>query len=204
MTSPTWYERQRRSPSPISMSAKRAFDLILASVALAMLSVPMLVVMLAIYLSDRGPVFYRQIRVGRNCQPFGMLKFRSMVINADKVGGYATASGDPRITSIGRFIRRTSLDELPQLLNVLQGNMSIVGPRPDVPAQETLYTPDQWRARHRVRPGITGLAQAVARSTASAEERTALDLAYVQTASVFFDLKIILMTVRQLIARTGN
>ncbi|WOK35096.1 sugar transferase [Sphingomonas sp. C3-2] len=186
------------------MSAKRAFDLILASVALAMLSVPMLVVMLAIYLSDRGPVFYRQIRVGRNCQPFGMLKFRSMVINADKVGGYATASGDPRITSIGRFIRRTSLDELPQLLNVLQGNMSIVGPRPDVPAQETLYTPDQWRARHRVRPGITGLAQAVARSTASAEERTALDLAYVQTASVFFDLKIILMTVRQLIARTGN
>lgn len=184
--------------------AKRAFDIAVASVALLVLAVPMAIVALAIRRHDNGPILYRQPRVGRYCQIFRMLKFRSMVVDADKLGGYSTVSGDARITPIGRFIRRTSLDELPQLLNVLRGDMSIVGPRPDVPAQQPLYIPADWRTRHSVRPGITGLAQAVSRSTAMPEARTALDLEYVERVSLTLDIKIILMTVRQLISKTGN
>ncbi|MBN2974453.1 sugar transferase [Roseomonas aeriglobus] len=183
---------------------KRALDVLLAAAALVALAIPMGLVAFAVRRHDGGPALYRQIRVGRGCRTFRMFKFRSMVIDADRVGGYATATGDARITPIGRFIRRTSLDELPQLLNVLRGDMSIVGPRPDVPAQEHLYAPDEWRLRHSVRPGITGLAQAVSRSVATAEARKELDLSYAREASVALDLKIILMTVRQLTGKTGN
>lgn len=190
--------------APLSLAMKRAFDIVLAGAALVVLAAPMAAVAIAVRRHDGGPVLYRQTRVGRGGRPFQMLKFRSMIVDADKVGGYATASGDARITPVGRFIRRTSLDELPQLLNVLRGDMSVVGPRPDVPAQQACYTPEQWRLRHVVRPGITGLAQSVARSAATPEERTELDLAYVRAVSIAFDLKIILMTVRQLLAKTSN
>lgn len=183
---------------------KRGFDILTATMALLILAIPLLIVVLAIRLQDPGPIFYRQVRVGRGGRPFRMLKFRSMVVNADQVGGYATAVGDRRITPVGRILRRTSVDEVPQLLNVLRGDMSIVGPRPDVPAQQALYVPEDWQMRHRVRPGITGLAQAVSRSTATAEERTELDLDYVRQASLWFDMKIILLTLRQLVAKTGN
>lgn len=184
--------------------AKRILDIALAVTALTMFAIPMGLVALAVRLHDGGPALYRQTRVGRGCRTFRMFKFRSMVIDADRTGGYATTTGDARVTPIGRFIRRTSLDELPQLLNVLRGDMSIVGPRPDVPAQESLYAPDEWRLRHSVRPGITGLAQAVSRSTATAQARTELDLDYARRASIGFDLKIILMTVRQLARKTSN
>ena len=130
-----------------------------------------------------------------------MLKFRSMVVDAERVGGYSTAVGDPRITRMGHFIRRTSLDELPQLFNVLRGDMSWVGPRPDVPAQKGNYSDADWRARHRVRPGITGLAQATLRSAATPAQRLALDLEYVERASLLFDLKILLLTVRQVLGK---
>lgn len=191
-------------PKPRSMPVKRAFDIMLATAAVAALAIPMVLVALAVRLHDGGPALYRQTRVGRQCRTFRMFKFRSMVIDADQTGGYATATGDTRITPVGRFIRRTSLDELPQLFNVLRGDMSIVGPRPDVPAQESLYLPEEWRLRHSVRPGITGLAQSVSRSVATAQARTALDLSYAQTASIGLDLKIILMTVRQLARKTTN
>ncbi len=132
-----------------------------------------------------------------------MVKFRSMVANADQIGGYSTAAGDPRITPIGRFVRRTSIDELPQLLNVLKGDMSLVGPRPDVPAQEELHDPADWQERHKVRPGITGMAQALSRGTATVEERLAMDLKYVREQSLWLDLKIIWWTVRQVLGRGG-
>jgi lipopolysaccharide/colanic/teichoic acid biosynthesis glycosyltransferase len=183
---------------------KRAFDICVAALALAVFAVPMVIIAAAIWAHDGGGALFRQTRVGRGTVPFQMLKFRSMVMNADKLGGYATETGDPRITKIGRFIRRTSLDELPQLLNVLRGDMSIVGPRPDVPAQESLYQPDEWSIRHAVRPGLTGLAQATQRSVATPQDRLRLDLQYVRSASVPLDIKIIFMTIRQVVARTGN
>lgn len=183
---------------------KRLFDMFAASAALLLLAPVMLAVAAAIYVSDRGPVFFRQTRVGKDCVPFGMLKFRSMVVDAERRGGYATAAGDPRITQVGRFVRRTSLDELPQLFNVLKGDMSVVGPRPDVPAQNALYAPEELRLRCSVRPGITGLAQATRRSEATQQERTALDLQYAREASLALDIRIILMTVRQVVIKGGN
>ncbi len=180
---------------------KRVFDIAVALIALAVLWPVFLVVALAIRLDSPGPALFRQTRVGIGGQSFPMLKFRSMVVDAERVGGYSTAVGDPRITRVGHFIRRTSLDELPQLFNVLRGDMSWVGPRPDVPAQKGNYSDADWQARHRVRPGITGLAQATLRSAATPAQRLALDLEYVERASLLFDLKILLLTVRQVLGK---
>ncbi|MDB5790424.1 MAG: sugar transferase [Massilia sp.] len=183
---------------------KRLIDIIIAVCALLLLSPIMLFVILAICLYDRGPVFFKQERVGRFGKTFLIYKFRSMVVNAEQVGGYSTADKDPRITPVGRFIRRTSLDELPQLINVLNGDMSIVGPRPDVPAQKTLYTPEEWSLRNSVRPGITGLAQATLRSAATQAQRTVLDLRYARERNIGLDMKIIAMTFTQVLTKGGN
>ncbi len=166
---------------------------------------PLLLVIAAfIRLQDGGPSLFGQQRVGKNGQNFRMWKFRSMVINAESLGGFSTADRDPRITSIGRFIRRTSLDELPQLLNVLVGDMSIVGPRPDVPAQRSLYTEAEWILRNSVRPGITGLAQSTMRSEATTDQRKAMDLEYAKNLSLALDARIIVMTIKQVIFKGGN
>jgi len=180
---------------------KKNFDL-LVSLFLLVLIFPLLcAVALAVYLNDFGTVLFKQRRVGQQGGEFWLYKFRSMVINAEKLGGYSTQQGDTRITKVGRFIRKTSLDELPQLFNVLKGEMSLVGPRPDVPAQKSRYTEEEWQLRHSVRPGITGLAQATLRSAASEAERKQMDLYYAQNASFILDIKIMLMTVRQLLAK---
>lgn len=183
---------------------KRVLDIFISGLALLCLSPAMLLVGVAIWAYDRGPVFYKQTRVGRKGREFLMYKFRSMRVDADKIGGYSTANNDPRITRIGRFIRRTSMDELPQLCNVLLGDMSVVGPRPDVPKQRALYTAEEWAERHAVRPGITGLAQATLRSSGTEEQRKALDLEYVRRASVRFDCWIMVLTVRQILFVGGN
>jgi lipopolysaccharide/colanic/teichoic acid biosynthesis glycosyltransferase len=133
-----------------------------------------------------------------------MYKFRSMVTNAASIGPWHTASDDPRITRVGRFIRRTSIDELPQLLNVLKGDMSLVGPRPDVPAQRSLYSDDDWAARCSVRPGITGLAQALLRSEATPQQRLELDLRYAREHSVRLDLRILGWTLGRLTGKGAN
>ena len=133
-----------------------------------------------------------------------MLKFRSMVKNAASIGPYFTSANDPRITRVGRFIRRTSLDELPQLINVLLGDMSLVGPRPDVPAQRSLYTEADWVQRCSVRPGITGLAQALYRSTSTEAQRLEADLRYTREASLWLDLKICWWTVQRLGGKGAN
>jgi lipopolysaccharide/colanic/teichoic acid biosynthesis glycosyltransferase len=181
--------------------AKRFFDLVVALSSLSLIWPVLMVIALVVRLDSPGPVFYRQTRVGRNGENFGMYKFRSMVVDADRVGGYQTQQGDPRITRSGRWLRKTSLDELPQLLNVVLGDMSLVGPRPDVPAQRALYTPEQWAARTSVRPGITGLAQATMRSEAHAAQRLNMDLEYVRTRSLWLDFRILLMTVRQVLGK---
>ncbi|MBI2728648.1 MAG: sugar transferase [Polaromonas sp.] len=183
---------------------KRLMDIVLSLAALVLLSPVLVLVTLWIVLDSGRPVFFRQTRVGRGGQPFGILKFRSMRIDAAATGPYFTQANDPRITGVGRFIRRTSIDELPQLLNVLWGDMSLVGPRPDVPAQQSLYAPDDWVLRCSVRPGITGLAQVRGRSQASFEQRLAYDLEYVKNASVGLDLRVFWWTICQLGGRHSN
>ncbi|WP_240980376.1 sugar transferase [Ramlibacter agri] len=179
-------------------------DVLLAAIALVLLSPVLLLVALAVALESGWPVLFKQQRVGQGEREFGIYKFRSMVKNAAAIGPYHTSANDPRITRVGRFIRRTSLDELPQLLNVLKGDMSLVGPRPDVPAQRALYTPQDWRLRCSVRPGITGLAQALLRSEATTEQRRDLDLRYVREHSVGMDLRIMALTVGRLAGKGSN
>lgn len=183
---------------------KRLFDFLISLAAIIFLMPVLVVLALGVRIQDGGPSLFGQVRVGKDGCEFRMWKFRSMVVNADRIGSYSTADGDPRITPLGRFIRRTSLDELPQLLNVLVGDMSVVGPRPDVPAQRSLYTEEEWSIRNSVRPGITGLAQSTLRSAATAEQRKALDLEYARNVSMVLDLRIILMTFKQIVFKGGN
>jgi len=182
---------------------KRSIDLVVATLAVLLLSPVLFAVAVAVRVDSRGPVLFRQARIGLHCTQFSIYKFRSMVPDAPRLGGHSTAPGDPRITRVGRFIRRTSLDELPQLLNVLLGDMSLVGPRPDVPAQRAEYSEEQWRERHTVRPGITGLAQSTLRSDATPAQRLELDLRYVREHSFWMDFRIVLGTFRQLM-RSGS
>lgn len=169
----------------------RALDIPVALVVLALLSPLLLIAALAIKLGSRGPVLYRQRRVGLDGREFEMLKLRTMVQGSDPIGvGTVVSRDDPRVTSAGRFLRRTSLDEIPNLLNVLRGEMAIVGPRPTIPAQVEDYTPRQ-RRRHEVRPGITGWAQVQGRAGIPWEERIELDIEYVERRSLGLDLRIL-------------
>ena len=187
---------------------KRAMDIVLAMAALLALAPLLLGAALAIALETGLPVLFRQTRVGLNGREFGMYKFRSMVKNAAQVGPYFTTDNDPRITRVGRFVRRTSIDELPQLINVLKGEMSLVGPRPDVPAQRSLYTPVDWAQRCSVRPGITGLAQALYRSDSTEAQRLEADLRYVREcrgwSGLWRDLRILWLTIQRLSGKGSN
>jgi lipopolysaccharide/colanic/teichoic acid biosynthesis glycosyltransferase len=172
----------------------RAVDLLVAGLALAILSPLLLAAAIWIKLGSRGPVFYRQRRVGLDGAEFEMLKLRTMVTGSDPVGvGTVVYRDDPRVTGAGRFLRRTSLDEVPNLVNVLRGEMAIVGPRPTIPAQVVDYTPRQKR-RHEVLPGITGWAQVKGRAGIPWEERIELDLWYVDHRSALLDARILLRT----------
>jgi lipopolysaccharide/colanic/teichoic acid biosynthesis glycosyltransferase len=168
------------------------------------LSPVLLVAAAAVALESGFPVLFRQQRVGLRGQTFEMLKFRSMVKDASRIGPWFTSGDDPRITRVGRFLRRSSIDELPQLFNVLRGDMSLVGPRPDVPAQQALYRPEDWALRCSVRPGITGLAQASMRSEATPEQRLAADLDYARGAGVWRDLRILCLTLGRLTGKGSN
>lgn len=178
---------------------KRIFDFIVSLVLVILLFPFILLISLAIIIESKGGVFFTQERVGQFTKPFPMYKFRSMVADASQKGPYFTAQGDSRITKVGAFLRKTSLDELPQLLNVLKGEMSLVGPRPDVFDQRSNYTQEEWTKRVSVKPGITGLAQATIRNVGGPGRRTALDLEYVDNVSFGLDLKILLLTVKQVL-----
>ena len=181
---------------------KKIFDILASLSALILLSPLMIIIALCIK-TDGGPIIYKQIRVGINGREFGIFKFRSMVVNADRLGGYSTNPGDKRITSVGTFIRKTSIDELPQLLNVLLGQMSIIGPRPNVPAQFCEYTQAQWDKRNSVLPGITGIAQSRNRSNATWQQRYDMDIEYVDTRTFLLDIKIIIDTFKQVFFKGG-
>jgi lipopolysaccharide/colanic/teichoic acid biosynthesis glycosyltransferase len=172
----------------------RALDVALAGTGLVLASPVLAAAALAIKLEDRGPVLYRQTRVGKDGRDFELLKLRTMVVGAERLGaGYAVDKGDTRITRVGRFLRRTSIDELPQLLNVVRGEMSLIGPRPTLRYQVERYT-ERQRRRLDVLPGITGWAQIHGRATLSWEERIELDVWYVDHRSPLTDLLILLRT----------
>jgi lipopolysaccharide/colanic/teichoic acid biosynthesis glycosyltransferase len=183
---------------------KRVMDLVLSLLALVGLAPLLLLTALAVLLTSGWPVLFCQTRVGFGGREFAMLKFRSMVPNAAAIGPYFTEGNDPRITRLGQFIRKTSIDELPQLLNVLKGDMSLVGPRPDVPVQRALYTDADWAQRCSVKPGITGLAQVLIRSRGSEGERLALDLRYTRETSFWLDFKIMWLTLGRLTGKGAN
>ncbi|MDH5763283.1 MAG: sugar transferase [Nitrospinota bacterium] len=183
---------------------KRNFDFIVSLIFLILLFPFAILISFAIMIESKGGIFFLQERVGQSAKPFQMYKFRSMVAGADQQGPYFTAQGDPRVTRVGAFLRKTSLDELPQLLNVLKGDMSLVGPRPDVFAQRSNYTQEEWDKRTCVKPGITGLAQATIRNVGGPGQRTALDLEYVDKSSFWLDLKILLLTVKQVLFKGSH
>jgi undecaprenyl phosphate N,N'-diacetylbacillosamine 1-phosphate transferase len=176
---------------------KRALDFLAAALGLALLWPVLAFVALAILLDDGRPVLFRQERVGRGGKRFRVFKFRTMVTAAES-GPVFTSGDDPRITRAGRFLRRWSLDELPQLLNVLSGHMSLVGPRPTLPYQVERYDERQIR-RLLVRPGITGLAQITGRNSLSWPERIELDLDYLENLGLWLDSKILFFTLPALV-----
>lgn len=185
---------------------KRIFDIIASVIGLIILSPVFLIVAIAIKLDDGGPVFYDQIRVGRNGKKFKMFKFRSMRVNAEneieKLQKHSEVDGamfkmrnDPRVTRVGKFIRKTSVDEFPQLINVLIGQMSFVGPRPPLPREVKNYTKYD-KQRLYVKPGCTGLWQVTARNSVGFQEMVNIDLDYIQNRSMWLDFKIILKTIK--------
>ena len=181
----------------------RALDVIVAALALALLSPLLALAALLIRLESRGPVFYRQLRVGRGGEPFELWKLRTMVPGAESMGaGIYVVPGDPRITRIGMHLRRFSLDELPNLVNVIRGEMAIVGPRPTVQVQVDRYTERQLR-RLEVKPGITGWAQVNGRTSLPWPERIELDVWYVEHRSLWLDLRILAKTARMLASGRG-
>jgi lipopolysaccharide/colanic/teichoic acid biosynthesis glycosyltransferase len=184
-------------------NASRALDLLVASLALALTAPLLALAAILIKLESRGPVFYRQRRVGRAGAPFELWKLRTMVPGAESMGaGIYVVEGDPRITRTGRLLRRFSLDELPNLINVLRGEMAIVGPRPTVQEQVDRYT-DRQRRRLEVKPGITGWAQVNGRASLPWPERIELDVWYVEHRSLRLDLRILARTIRMLATGHG-
>lgn len=180
---------------------KRLFDILISLVLLLLLLPLFVMVGIAIKVDSKGPIYFRQDRIGLNGEVFSMNKFRSMVFTGNVDETSLTIVNDPRITRVGAFIRGTSLDELPQLLNVLNGEMSIVGPRPDRLIQKEDYHPRDWNIRNRVRPGITGLAQISGRSNSTFENRLHHDIEYANTHNFFLDLKIIMKTIAVVLLR---
>lgn len=196
---------------------KRVFDILFSLLGLIILLPLLLFLIILIKLTSPGPIFYRATRVGRYGKQFKLFKFRSMIVNADQIGPGVTGASDSRITPIGRFLRRTKLDELPQLINVLRGEMSIVGPRPEDPRYVEFYT-DQQRKVLAVRPGITSPASVKYRHEESMlngdnwevhyvekvmPAKLSIDLAYAENASLLQDLKIIVATIKALFTETS-
>lgn len=202
-----------RKEVPAAGVSRRAIDISVCLAALLFLSPILLLTALTIKADSRGPVFFKQTRVGLNGRPFTIFKFRSMTTDAeqrraallstsDREGACFKSRTDPRITRVGRFIRRTSIDELPQILNVLRGEMAIVGPRPALPAEVALY-PERAMGRLAVKPGITGVWQVSGRATIGFDEMVEMDLSYAATRTVLLDIALMLQTFRAIASGKG-
>ena len=181
---------------------KRTFDIVLSLIALGVLSPLFLVIAILIKFTSKGPVFFLQERIGLHGRVFKIIKFRTMIVNAEHIGDgiRVHSEKDSRITKVGRLLRRTSIDELPQLINVMAGSMSLCGPRPPVtyvPYQGYDNYPDEAKNRFEMRPGITGLSQATVRNSDTWDERISIDLQYVKNFSLWLDIKVIALTVKK-------
>ena len=188
----------------IALFVKRFLDIVLSLAGIVLLAPFFLLIMLGIKLTSKGPVFFRQARLGMQGKIFKIIKFRTMIVNAEHMGDGVCVyeKTDQRITKIGRFLRSTSLDELPQLFNVLLGDMSLVGPRPPVvyhPYDGYENYPDWAKKRFRMRPGMTGLVQVTVRSDTSWDERMVIDNQYIDTFCLLLDLKILIGTIKTVI-----
>jgi lipopolysaccharide/colanic/teichoic acid biosynthesis glycosyltransferase len=179
---------------------KRFIDIFVSLLAVAILLPIFVVIIIAIKINSRGQVIFKQERTGRNSRPFTFYKFRTMRSDVDPFGPSPKSGNDPRLTKIGRFLREYSLDELPQLFNVLKGDMSIVGPRP-LYMEQVKEWDDRQKKRLLVKPGITGLAQISGRGELTREEKLELDVQYVENAGFWLDLKIIFITILQVFRR---
>jgi lipopolysaccharide/colanic/teichoic acid biosynthesis glycosyltransferase len=182
---------------------RRAIDIVVSAIALALAAPMLAAAALAIRRESPGGAIYRQRRIGKDGRPFEVLKLRTMVDGAERIGaGFAVDRGDPRITRVGAFLRRTSIDELPNLLNVLRGDMSLIGPRPTLPHQVEAYD-ERQRGRLAIRPGITGWAQVNGRASLPWPERIELDLHYIEHRSLALDLEIVRRSFAVLLAGDG-
>jgi len=193
--------------TPAQRVAKRAMDIVLGTLALLLASPFMAVVAIAIKVEDRGPVFFKQKRMTRNGREFEILKFRSMIVDAEKYSGAVLAAeDDPRITKVGKFIRATRLDELPQIINIVKGDMSIVGPRPEreVIADEYYKDLPEFAYRLKVRGGLTGYAQIYGKYNTSAYDKLRLDLMYIENYSLLLDIKLIILTLRIIFSKDST
>lgn len=186
---------------------KRFLDILISLTALTVLAVPMLIVALIVKLESKGPAIFKQERLGRDGKVFLLYKFRSMCVNAEHTGsGVYSEKGDPRVTRIGKILRATSIDELPQFINILKGDMSLIGPRPPLtyhpwPIEE--YT-DEQRKMFSVRPGVTGWAQVHGRKKVEWNERIKLNIWYIDHMSLWLDIKIIFMTAFKVLVNADN
>jgi len=182
---------------------KRLFDFVIALFAFPFVGVLCVVVWLAIKMDDGGPLFHMASRIGKEGRIFKMYKFRSMIVNAPDLrmedGSTYNAEDDPRVTKVGRFLRKTSLDEIPQLINVLIGDMALIGPRPDSAFYLEHYTPEE-RVILTVRPGITGWNQAVNRNSVGTKEKLQNDIYYVKHLSLMFDIKVLWLTFKTVLS----
>ncbi|MBQ7001928.1 MAG: sugar transferase [Oscillospiraceae bacterium] len=193
--------------TPAQRVAKRTMDILLGSIALLIASPFMAVVAVAIKLEDGGPVFFKQKRMTRGGREFDILKFRSMIVDAEKYSGAVLAAGDdPRITKVGKIIRATRLDELPQIINIVKGDMSIVGPRPErkVIADEYCKEIPEFAYRLKVRGGLTGYAQIYGKYNTSAYDKLRLDLMYIENYSLLLDIKLIILTLRIIFSKDST
>lgn len=181
---------------------KRIFDIALSLQVVIILLPIFAVVAILIRATSKGPAIFKQERAGKNGKPFVFYKFRTMRTDADPFGASPKSGDDPRLTRIGRFLREYSLDELPQLFNILKGNMSVVGPRPLYISQVAEWN-ERQKMRLLVKPGLTGLAQVSGRGALTREEKIEVDVKYVETANLGQDLKIILLTVAQVLGRSS-
>lgn len=182
---------------------KRLLDFIISLLALPFVLLLCLIVLIAIKLDDGGPLFYMASRIGKNGRIFKMFKFRSMKVNAPDLrmgdGSTYNSADDSRVTKVGRFLRRTSLDEIPQLLNVFIGDMALIGPRPDSAFYLEHYTPEE-RVILTVRPGITGWNQAINRNSVGTKEKLQADIYYVEHLSFLFDMRVIWLTIKSVLS----
>lgn len=185
---------------------KRLVDILISTLGLIIFIIIFIPVSIAIYLEDKGPIFYNAPRLGKDGKVFKMYKFRSMKVNAPDLrkadGSTYNGEDDPRLTNVGKFIRKTSLDETPQVLNVLIGNMSIIGPRPDLPEHIEKYVGDELR-KLEVLPGITGYSQAYYRNSIEWKERIKHDIYYINNLSLVMDVKIFIKTIMTVLKKEG-